>query len=217
LWVAIQRSDGGLSGGDYYSLGGNPWWVYLKLSEIKNSVGHFLLMDMRDSIDWGICHRHADGRTTGGLFYDLPPLPPSLADGVRDGHAGNQTLADDPRCRRWWRRLVRDVYPSPDNPTCSGFNPATRIGEEPARSGNVAQTFQSASADLQSAGPQVPRGVDVCGLQMDSRNSSWKVCATVAALRTAAPSTSAPDVDGGGAVGFPPPTTVGSFASVPSR
>ena len=124
IWVGgFNGRDGGLSGGDYYSFGGKTWWVYLKLNEIKNPSDIFLLMDMReDSIDWGNFATDMRGwpDNTGSIaFYDLPASYHHRAGGLSfvDGHAEMKRWLDDRTMPPLVHDgLVRDIYPSPDNP-----------------------------------------------------------------------------------------------------
>jgi prepilin-type N-terminal cleavage/methylation domain-containing protein len=128
FWVGgFAGYDGNLSGGNnwpYGTYGGNPWRVYLKMSEFVNPgpSGIFLLMDVReDSIDWGNFATDMRGwpdhpDQTG--FYDLPASYHDRAGGLSfvDGHAEIRHWLDDRTMPPLVRDgLIPDQYPSPDN------------------------------------------------------------------------------------------------------
>jgi len=126
LWVGgFAGYDGGISGGDYWTYGGNPWRIYLKMSDFTfpDPSGIFLLMDMReDSIDWGNFATDMRGwpdHPESAGFYDLPASYHHRAGGLFfvDGHAEIRRWRDD----RTMPPLVpegyvRDVFSSPNNP-----------------------------------------------------------------------------------------------------
>jgi prepilin-type N-terminal cleavage/methylation domain-containing protein len=125
--------DGGLSGGGGYSnpsypagtLGGNPWWVYLRASEL-NKPGPsevFLLLDMReDSIDWGNFATDMRGWPNNPAqygFYDLPGSYHHRANGFSftDGHAEIHRWRDDRTMPPLvMNGQVADEFTSPNNP-----------------------------------------------------------------------------------------------------
>lgn len=126
VWVGgFAGYDGALSGGDRWTYGGNPWRVYLKMSEFVNPgpSGIWLLMDMReDSIDWGNFATDMRGwpdKPESVGFYDLPASYHNRSGGLSfaDGHAV---------IRRWLdprttppivpNGLVPDQFASPNNP-----------------------------------------------------------------------------------------------------
>ncbi|MEO5804800.1 MAG: prepilin-type N-terminal cleavage/methylation domain-containing protein [Verrucomicrobiota bacterium] len=125
FWVGgFNGTDGRLSGGDYWTYGGNPWKVYLRMPEFTSPgpSGIFLLMDMReDSIDWGNFATDMRGwpdEPAKVAFYDLPASYHNKAGGLSfvDGHAEIKRWKDE----RTMPPLVRDKdiydrYPSPNN------------------------------------------------------------------------------------------------------
>lgn len=126
LWVGgFAGYDGGLSGGDYWTYGGNPWRVYLRMSDFTapGPSGIFLLMDMReDSIDWGNFATDMRGwpdQPSSYGFYDLPASYHHRAGGLSfaDGHAEIRRWRDDRTMPPLVPNgFVRDVFPSPNNP-----------------------------------------------------------------------------------------------------
>ncbi|HKI69987.1 MAG TPA: hypothetical protein VKA67_10390, partial [Verrucomicrobiae bacterium] len=126
LWVGgFAGYDGGLSGGDYWTYGGNPWRIYLKLSEFTDPGPSeiFLFMDMReDSIDWGNFATDMTGwpdRPEQTHFYDLPASYHHRAGGLSfvDGHAEIHRWHDDRTMPPLVKGgLVADQFSSPDNP-----------------------------------------------------------------------------------------------------
>jgi len=126
LWVGgFAGYDGGLSGGDYWTYGGNLWRVYLKMSEFMNPgpSGVWLFMDMReDSIDWGnfaVNMRGWPDDPTQTAFYDLPASYHHRAGGLSfvDGHAEIKRWRDDRTMPPLVPNgLVPDQFPSPNNP-----------------------------------------------------------------------------------------------------
>lgn len=126
VWVGgFAGYDGGLSDGDRWTYGGNPWRVYLKMSEFVNPgpSGIWLLMDMReDSIDWGNFATDMRGwpdhpESVG--FYDLPGSYHNRSAGLSfaDGHAVIKRWAD-PRTTPALvpGGMVPDQDSSPNNP-----------------------------------------------------------------------------------------------------
>lgn len=126
LWMGgFAGTDGGVSGGDYWTYGGNPWRIYLHMSDIVNPgpSGIFLLMDMReDSIDWGNFATDMTGwsdHPESTSFYDLPGSYHHRAGGLSfaDGHAEIKRWRDDRTMPRLVPGgLIPDIYPSPYNP-----------------------------------------------------------------------------------------------------
>jgi type II secretory pathway pseudopilin PulG len=134
VWIGgFLGYDAGLSGGSGWgsygvppgTLGGNPWRVYLKMSDFLDPgpTGTFLLLDMReDSIDWGNFATDMRGwpdqpQQTG--FYDLPGSYHHRAGGFSfvDGHSELKRWLDD----RTMPPLVvggqiDDQFASPNNP-----------------------------------------------------------------------------------------------------
>jgi prepilin-type N-terminal cleavage/methylation domain-containing protein len=96
MWVGgFAGYDGELSGGDRWTYGGNPWRVYLRMSDFVNPgpSGIWLFLDMReDSIDWGNfatdMRGYPDDPSQTG-FYDLPGSYHNRSGGLSfvDGHA----------------------------------------------------------------------------------------------------------------------------------
>jgi prepilin-type N-terminal cleavage/methylation domain-containing protein len=125
LWVGgFTGYDGGLSDGKNYplgTLGGDPWRVYLKMSQLNDPGASkiFLLMDMReDSIDWGNFATDMRGwpdnpAQTG--FYDLPASYHHRAGGLSyiDGHGEIRKWRDE----RTMPRLVKDGFVNDSLPT----------------------------------------------------------------------------------------------------
>jgi prepilin-type N-terminal cleavage/methylation domain-containing protein len=129
LWIGgFAGHDGNLSGGNggaYGTYGGDPWRVYLTMAEFVNPgpSGIFLFMDMReDSIDWGNYATDMRGwpdEPSRAAFYDLPASYHHRAGGLSfvDGHAEIKRWLDERTMPPLVKDgLVRDVYPSPDNP-----------------------------------------------------------------------------------------------------
>ena len=126
IWVGgFNGYDGGISDGDYWTPGGNPWRVYQKMNELSDPGASkiFLLMDMReDSIDWGNFATDMRGwpdHPEQAGFYDLPASYHHRAGGLSfvDGHGEIKRWHDD----RTMPALVRDGYvqdvkSSPNNP-----------------------------------------------------------------------------------------------------
>lgn len=125
LWVGgFAGYDGYYSGGDNRTYGGNPWRIYLRMSDMVDPgpALTFLLMDMReDSIDWGnfvIDMRgwpDAPGQT--GL-YDLPASYHHRAGGLSfaDGHAEIKRWRDNRTMPPLVTGgLIRDKFSSPNN------------------------------------------------------------------------------------------------------
>lgn len=128
FWVGgFGGYDGNLSGGNKYPIGtygGDPWRVYLKMSDFVDPgpSSTWLLMDMReDSIDWGNFATDMRGwpdQPEKTAFYDLPGSYHLRAGGLSfaDGHAV---------IKRWTDKrttppiviggLVPDQYSSPNN------------------------------------------------------------------------------------------------------
>jgi prepilin-type N-terminal cleavage/methylation domain-containing protein len=126
LWVGgFAGYDGALSGGDYWTYGGMPWRVFLKMSDFS-AVGSstiFLLMDMReDSIDWGNFATDMRGWPNDPAqagFYDLPGSYHHRAGGLSfvDGHAEIKRWRDDRTMPPLQKQgLIPDQYSSPNNP-----------------------------------------------------------------------------------------------------
>lgn len=126
VWVGgFAGYSGELSDSDPRVYGGNPWKIYLKMSDFSdpNPSGIFLLMDIReDSIDWGNFATDMRGwpdspEQTG--FYDLPASYHNKAGGLSfvDGHAEIRRWKDERTMPPLVRDGgVRDVFSSPNNP-----------------------------------------------------------------------------------------------------
>ncbi|MEI7728543.1 MAG: type II secretion system protein [Verrucomicrobiota bacterium] len=125
MWMGgFAGYDGGLSGGDFRTLGGNPWRVYLKMSELQDPGPSqiFLFLDMReDSIDWGNFATDMRGypdQPQKISFYDLPGSYHGRAGGLSfaDGHSEIKRWQDDRTMPRLIEGgLIPDVFPSPNN------------------------------------------------------------------------------------------------------
>jgi hypothetical protein len=129
IWIGgFAGYDGNLSGGNggpYGTYGGDPWRVYLRMSEFVNPgpSGIFLFLDMReDSIDWGNFATDMRGWQEDPLeagFYDLPGSYHHRAGGLSfvDGHAEIKRWRDDCTMPPLVSGgLVPDIYSSPNNP-----------------------------------------------------------------------------------------------------
>jgi len=124
--------DGGLSGGGGGGFptpagtrGGNPWRVYLKMSEFLDPgpSGTFLFLDMReDSIDWGNFATDMRGWPNNPAqagFYDLPGSYHHRAGGFSfvDGHAELKRWRDDRTLPPVdFNGEIPDQFSSPNNP-----------------------------------------------------------------------------------------------------
>jgi type II secretory pathway pseudopilin PulG len=104
LWVGgFGGTAGGLSGSDYFTVGGNPWRIYLRTSEMLDPGPSktFVFLDMRpDSIDIGNFAPNMNGwpDQPGSLgFYDLPGFYHDRAGGFSfaDGHSEIHRWQDD--------------------------------------------------------------------------------------------------------------------------
>jgi prepilin-type N-terminal cleavage/methylation domain-containing protein len=125
IWMGgFTGYDGGLSGGNYTTLGGDPWRVYLKLSELHDPGPSqtFLFLDMReDSIDWGNFATDMQGypnKPQQARFYDLPGSYHGRAGGFSfaDGHSEIKRWQDDRTMPPLVNAgLIPDIYPSPNN------------------------------------------------------------------------------------------------------
>jgi prepilin-type N-terminal cleavage/methylation domain-containing protein len=125
FWVGgFAGYDGGLSGGDNATYGGNPWRLFLKMSDFVNPgpSGTWLLLDMReDSIDWGNFATDMTGwpEDPGQAgFYDLPASYHHRAGGFSfvDGHAEIKRWVDERTMPPLQRNgLIPDRFASPNN------------------------------------------------------------------------------------------------------
>ena len=125
FWVGGFNGTGGnVSGSDYWTYGGDPWKIYLRMADFTSPgpSGIFLFMDMReDSIDWGNFATDMRGwpdnpDQTG--FYDLPANYHNKAGGLSfvDGHAEIRRWKDERTMPPLVRDgNVRDVFSSPNN------------------------------------------------------------------------------------------------------
>jgi prepilin-type N-terminal cleavage/methylation domain-containing protein len=104
LWVGgFGGCAGGLSGSDWWTMGGNPWRIYLRTSEMVDPGPSktFVFLDMRpDSIDIGNFAPNMTGwpDQPGSLgFYDLPGSYHDRACGFSfaDGHSEIHRWLDD--------------------------------------------------------------------------------------------------------------------------
>lgn len=126
LWVGGYGGQaGGLSGSDYWTLGGNVWKIYLKTTDMNDpgSSKTFVFLDMReDSIDIGNFAPDMRGwpdHPEQAGFYDLPGGYHHRAGGLSfaDGHAEIKRWRDDRTMPPVVRDgLIPDQYPSPFNP-----------------------------------------------------------------------------------------------------
>lgn len=125
LWVGgFTGYDGGLSDGDRWTRGGNPWKVYLKMTDFTapGPSGIFLLMDIReDSIDWGNFATDMRGwpdKPAQAGFYDLPASYHHRAGGLSfaDGHAEIKRWRDNRTMPAVARdRGIPDIFNSSNN------------------------------------------------------------------------------------------------------
>ena len=125
FWVGgFNGTDGGISGGDYWTYGGAPGKFYWKMGACQEPgpTGTFLFLDMReDSIDWGNFATDmrgwpGDPGRTG--FYDLPGSYHNRAGGFSfvDGHAEIKPWKDARTMPPLVRDgLIPDQYLSPTN------------------------------------------------------------------------------------------------------
>jgi prepilin-type N-terminal cleavage/methylation domain-containing protein len=125
MWVGgFCGYDGGHSDGNDNTYGGNPWRVFLRMSEMNDPgpARTWLLMDMReDSIDWGNFATDMRGwpdEPERAAFYDLPASYHHRAGGLSfvDGHAELKSWKDNRTMPQLVRDgLVRDRYASSNN------------------------------------------------------------------------------------------------------
>jgi prepilin-type processing-associated H-X9-DG protein len=125
VWVGgFDGYDGGLSGGDRTTYGGNLWKIHLKMSDFTTPgpSGIFLFLDMReDSIDWGNFATDMRGwpDQPGSIgFYDLPASYHNRAGGLSfaDGHAEIRRWVDERTTPPLQRDgFVPDIFASPNN------------------------------------------------------------------------------------------------------
>ena len=125
LWVGgFGGTAGGLSGSDWWTVGGNAWKIYLTMADMSDPGPSktFVFLDMRqDSIDIGNFatdmngwpnHPEQDG------FYDLPGSYHHRAGGFSfaDGHAEIKHWQDDRTMPALdAESLIADEYSSPYN------------------------------------------------------------------------------------------------------
>ncbi len=126
LWVGgFGGNSGGLGGGDWTTMGGNVWKIFLKMSDMVDPGPSqtFVFLDMRqDSIDIGNFATDMAGwpnHPEQDAFYDLPGSYHNRGGGFSfaDGHAEIKKWMDN----RTMPPLIPegeifDEYSSPNNP-----------------------------------------------------------------------------------------------------